>query len=61
MMFVAHLALGRKLIDASLVALHEEILTKAGLPTRYEAGAFDELHDAMLRVGDAGGRREAIV
>lgn len=48
MMFVAHLALGRKLNDASLVALHEEILTKAGLPTRYEAGAFDELHDAML-------------
>lgn len=48
MMFVAHLALGRKLIDAPLVALHEEILTKAGLPTRYEAGAFDELHDAML-------------
>ena len=48
MMFVAHLALGRKLIDAPLVALHEEILAKAGLPTRYEAGAFDELHDAML-------------
>ena len=48
MMFVAHLALGRKLIDAPLVALHEEILTTAGLPTRYEAGAFEELHDAML-------------
>lgn len=48
MMFVAHLALGRKLIDAPLVALHEDILTTAGLPTRYEAGAFDELHDAML-------------
>ena len=48
MMFVAHLALGRKLIDAPFVALHEEILAKAGLPTRYEAGAFDELHDAML-------------
>ena len=48
MMFVAHLALGRKLIDAPLVALHEEILTTAGLPTRYEPGAFDELHDAML-------------
>ena len=48
MMFVAHLALGRKFIDAPLVALHEEILTTAGLPTRYEAGAFDELHDAML-------------
>ena len=48
MMFVAHLALGRKLIDEPLVALHEEILTTAGLPTRYEPGAFDELHDAML-------------
>ena len=48
MMFVAHLALGRQLIDAPLVALHNDILTTAGLPTRYEAGAFDELHDAML-------------
>lgn len=48
MMFVAHLALSRGLIDASLVHRHEEILTGAGLPTRYEAGAFDELYDAML-------------
>lgn len=48
MMFVAHLAQGRGLIDAPLVALHEDILRGAGLPTRYEAGAFDELHDAML-------------
>lgn len=48
MMFVAHLALGRKLIDAPLVALHEKILTTAGLPTRYEADAFDGLYDAML-------------
>lgn len=48
MMFVAHLAKNRGLIDAPLVDLHQEILTGAGLPTRYEAGAFDELHDAML-------------
>lgn len=49
MMFVAHLAESRSLIDASLVALHEDILTAAGLPTRYEAGVFDELYDAMTR------------
>lgn len=48
MMFVAHLAQRRGLIDEALVALHEQILTGAGLPTRYEAGAFDELYDAML-------------
>lgn len=48
MMFVAHLAKNRGLIDAPLVDLHQEVLTGAGLPTRYEAGAFDELHDAML-------------
>ena len=48
MMFVAHLARARRLIDANLVALHEDILRGAGLPTRYEAGAFDELHVAML-------------
>lgn len=47
MMFVAHLAQSRGLIDAPLVDLHEDILAGAGLPTRYEAGAFDELHDAM--------------
>ncbi|OEY23907.1 3-dehydroquinate synthase [Corynebacterium sp. BCW_4722] len=49
MMFVAHLAKGRQLIDDSLVALHEEIITSAGLPTRYEAGAFDELYEGMTR------------
>lgn len=48
MMFAAHLARGRGLIDDQVVALHEEILTGAGLPTRYKAGAFAELHDAML-------------
>lgn len=48
-MFAARLAQGRKLIDDSLVDLHEEILTAAGLPTTYEAGAFDELHEAMTR------------
>lgn len=48
MMFVAHLAQRRGLIDEQVVALHEKILTGAGLPTRYEAAAFDELYDAML-------------
>ena len=47
MMFVAHLAYNRGLIDDSLLALHHEILTAVGLPTTYEAGAFDELYEAM--------------
>ncbi len=49
MMFVAHLARGRQLIDDSLVTLHEDIITAAGLPTKYEAGAFDELYEGMTR------------
>lgn len=48
MMFVAHLAHARGLIDDDLVALHETVISGAGLPTRYEAGAFEELHEAML-------------
>ena len=47
MMFAAHLAKGRGLIDDSLLALHHEILTSAGLPTTYEAGAFEELYQSM--------------
>ena len=47
MMFAAHLARNRQLIDDSVVDLHEAILTATGLPTRYEAGAFDELYEAM--------------
>lgn len=49
MMFVAHLAHNRGLIDDSLLALHKEILELVGLPTTYEAGAFEELHEAMGR------------
>ncbi|AQQ15344.1 3-dehydroquinate synthase [Corynebacterium glaucum] len=49
MMFAAHLAHGRKLIDDSLLALHHEIISTVGLPTRYEAGAFDELYAGMTR------------
>ncbi|WP_291313677.1 3-dehydroquinate synthase [Corynebacterium sp. UBA2622] len=47
MMFVAHLAHNRGLIDAPLLALHREILEQVGLPTTYEPGAFDELYEAM--------------
>lgn len=47
MMFAAHLAHNRELIDDSLLALHHEVLTAVGLPTTYEAGAFDELYEAM--------------
>lgn len=49
MMFVAHLAHGRGLIDDALLALHHEILATVGLPTTYEAGAFDELYQHMTR------------
>jgi 3-dehydroquinate synthase len=49
MMFIAHLAAARGLIDADLVARHERILTSVGLPTTYPAGLFDELHPAMTR------------
>ena len=48
MLYAAKLARGRGLIDDSLVALHHEILSSVGLPTTYEAGAFDELHETML-------------
>ncbi|WJY68155.1 3-dehydroquinate synthase [Corynebacterium auris] len=49
MMFVAHLAYNRGLIDAPLLRLHKEILDLVGLPTTYEPGAFDELYEAMTR------------
>lgn len=49
MMFIAHLAAARGLIDAALVARHERILASVGLPTTYPAGHFDELHSAMTR------------
>lgn len=47
MMFVALLARNRGLIDDSVVDLHREILAGAGLPTTYEAGAFDDLYEGM--------------
>ncbi|WP_257158308.1 3-dehydroquinate synthase [Corynebacterium cystitidis] len=47
MMFIAHLAHGRGLIDTELVARHKNILESVGLPTSYEAGAFDELFEGM--------------
>lgn len=47
MMFVAHLAHNRGLIDASLLQLHYDVLKGIGLPTSYEASAFDELYEAM--------------
>ncbi|MDY5786147.1 3-dehydroquinate synthase [Corynebacterium sp.] len=49
MMFVAHLAYNRGLIDADLLALHHEILDLVGLPTTYEGGVFDELYENMTR------------
>ncbi|WP_018295605.1 3-dehydroquinate synthase [Corynebacterium lubricantis] len=48
MMFVANLAKNRGLIDHALVQRHRDILQSVGLPTTYEAGAFDELYEGML-------------
>ena len=47
MVFVAHLAHNRGLIDASLLQLHYDVLERIGLPTSYTAAAFDELYEAM--------------
>ncbi len=48
MMFAAHLALGRGLIDAEFVERHRRILSSVGLPTSYEPGHFAELKEAMM-------------
>lgn len=47
MMFVAILARNRGLIEPAVVDLHREILKGIGLPTSYDAGAFDELYEGM--------------
>ena len=47
MMFVAILARNRGLISDAVVELHREILEAVGLPTTYEAGAFDALYEGM--------------
>ncbi|APT92447.1 3-dehydroquinate synthase [Corynebacterium phocae] len=49
MMFAAHLAHCRGLIDAELVETHRRILESVGLDTRYQPGHFDELYSAMTR------------
>ncbi|KQB85497.1 3-dehydroquinate synthase [Corynebacterium oculi] len=49
MMFVAHLAHGRGLIDAALVRRHRDILDSVGLPVSYEQGHFEALHAAMAK------------
>ena len=49
MMFVAHLARNRGLIGDDIVEMHRNILERICLPTTYEAGAFDELYEAMTR------------
>ncbi|MCS5479584.1 3-dehydroquinate synthase [Corynebacterium sp. YIM 101645] len=49
MMFIAHLAANRGLIDAGLVERHRRILESVGLSTTYPAGHFEELYAAMTR------------
>jgi 3-dehydroquinate synthase len=43
MVFVAELAAGRGLIDASTVALHRELLTRFGLPISFDRQAWSQL------------------
>jgi 3-dehydroquinate synthase len=43
MVFVAELAAARGLIDSSTVALHRDLLTRFGLPTTFERGAWSKL------------------
>lgn len=47
MMFIAHLAHERGLIDAELVEKHRRILDSIGLPTTYRPGQFRDLYEAM--------------
>ena len=47
MMFIAHLAHARGLIDAELVEKHRRILDSIGLPTTYRPGQFADLYEAM--------------
>lgn len=62
MMYAANLAHSRGLIDDALLALHHEVISAVGLPTGYEAGAFDELYQAMLRdKKNRGGRVRFVV
>lgn len=49
MMYVAHLAHNRKLIDEDLLRRHRNILQSVGLPVSYEAGHFSVLRDGMSR------------
>ncbi|MFM2154277.1 MAG: hypothetical protein RL382_178 [Actinomycetota bacterium] len=43
MVFVAELAAARGLIDTSAVALHRDLLSRFGLPTTFERGAWSKL------------------
>lgn len=47
MMFVAHLAYSRGLIDADLLQRHRSVLQTAGLPTRFPAGVWFDLRGTM--------------
>ncbi len=47
MVFAAELARRLDLIDGDLVARHREVLDLVGLPTRYEAGSWLDLRNAM--------------
>lgn len=48
MSFIAHLSHQQGLIDAALLQRHLDVISRAGLPTRYD-GDFDLLYDAMGR------------
>lgn len=47
MVFAAELSRLSGRISPELVARHRSVLAQVGLPIRYQAGAFDELHETM--------------
>ncbi|MDK8449835.1 3-dehydroquinate synthase [Corynebacterium mastitidis] len=49
MMYAAHLAHGRGLIDAALLRRHRDVLASVGLPTGYPRGHFKALLGGMTR------------
>lgn len=49
MMFIAELSHARGLIDAELLERHRIILDAVGLPTTYQSGRFESLHEVMTR------------
>jgi 3-dehydroquinate synthase len=57
MVYAAKLAQLAGRLDDATAAMHRDILTSVGLPTRYDTAAWPELRDAMGVDKKARGRR----